>query len=434
MFALILPLMLSACDLGTHFAKPDAWTESAVDFAVDHQKDGFGFASQKRDIVNCMKRGACTWHGLEVWEARIYYGVDGATQVEMSLYNRGDDKGSDGLDSAGLKKLLDDIAAKAQPGGKIGSNPEKKKLKTGGYQFSKKWNKGDCDVDLVWGVDGVKAKELTADYVRVTMHPKGGAKVKASVKSGGIVSKTKAKSHVKKNADGDVWIDGVPMVDQGQKGYCAAATSERVLRYYGFTIDEHEIAQAAGTTARGGTSIAEMKDAVKAVGSKCRLGYQEIVTMTGSFQDIEKDIELYNKTAKTEGESEISLRSFMHGNSVNVGEIIEAMKPKVVKKMRMKDFRYKKFMTGVKAQVDQGIPVFWGVTLGMFPEPGLPQAAGGHIRLIIGYVERKDPKTKKTEIKEILYTDSWGAGHELKRMPADWAFAITHDAFFLKPL
>ena len=434
MLALILPLMLSVCDLGTHFAKPDAWTESAVDFAVDYQGDGFGFASQKRDIVNCMKRGACTWHGLEVWEARIYYGPDGATRVEMSLYNRGDDRSSAGLDSESLRKLLDDIAAKAQPGGKIGSNPEKKKLKTGGYQFSKKWNKGDCDIDLVWGVDGVKAKDLTADYVRVTMHPKGGAKEKSSAKSGGIVSKTKAKSHVKKNADGDVWIDGVPMVDQGQKGYCAAATSERVLRYYGFTIDEHEIAQAAGTTARGGTSIDEMKEAVKAVGSKCRLGYQDIVTMTGSFQDVEKDIEQYNKAAKTEGEGELSLESFMRGNSVNVGEIYAAMKPKVVKKMRMKDFRFKKFMTGVKAQVDQGIPIFWGVTLGMFPEPGLPQAAGGHIRLIIGYVERKDPKTKKTEIKEILYTDSWGAGHELKRMPADWAFAITHDAFFLKPL
>ena len=406
MLALILPLMLSACDLGTHFAKPDAWEESAVDFAVDHQKDGFGFASQKRDIVNCMKRGACTWHGLEVWEARIYYGADGATRVEMSLYNRGDDRGSVGLDSEGLKKLLNAIAAKAQPGGKIGANPEKKKLKTGGYQYSKKWNKGDCDIDLVWGVDSVKEKDLTADYVRVTMHPKGGAKVKASTKSGGIVSKTKTKAHVKKNSDGDVWIDGVPMVDQGRKGYCAAATSERVLRYYGFTIDEHEIAQAAGTTARGGTSISDMKEAVKE----------------------------YNKAAKSEGESEISLNSFMCGNSVNVGEILAAMKPKVVKKMRMKDFRYKKFMTGVKAQVDQGVPVFWGVTLGMFPEPGLPQAVGGHIRLIIGYVEGKDPKTKKTEIKEILYTDSWGAGHELKRMPADWAFAITHDAFYLKPL
>ena len=79
----------------------------------------------------------------------------------------------------------------------------------------------------------------------------------------------------------------------------------------------------------------------------------------------------------------------------------------------------------VKASVDQGMPVFWGVTLGKFPERGIPQAAGGHMRLIIGY----NPKTH-----EILYSDTWGAGHELKRMAEDRAFAITHDAFYLRPL
>ena len=137
MLALIIPLMLSVVDLGDHFAKEDAWTESAVDFAVEHQKDGFGFASQKRDIVNCMGRGHCTWRGLDVWEARIFYAAEGATRVEMSMYNRGDDKGSSGLNSVELGKLLDDIASKAQPGGKIGSNPEKKKLRTGGFQLSR---------------------------------------------------------------------------------------------------------------------------------------------------------------------------------------------------------------------------------------------------------------------------------------------------------
>ena len=48
---------------------------------------------------------------------------------------------------------------------------------------------------------------------------------------------------------GDVFVDNVPMVDQGQKGYCAAASAERVLRYYGVEIDEHQVAEAAGTTA-----------------------------------------------------------------------------------------------------------------------------------------------------------------------------------------
>ena len=47
------------------------------------------------------------------------------------------------------------------------------------------------------------------------------------------------------------------------------------------------------------------------------------------------------------------------------------------------------------------------------------------VRLIIGY-------NQKTH--EILYTDSWGVGHELKRMPEDRAFAITREVFFLRPL
>jgi hypothetical protein len=71
------------------------------------------------------------------------------------------------------------------------------------------------------------------------------------------------------------------------------------------------------------------------------------------------------------------------------------------------------------------VPVLWGVTLGLYPEPGLPQSGGGHMRLIIGY---------NAKTHEILYSDTWGAGHELKRMGEDKAFAMTHDAFFLRPL
>ena len=424
--ATVIPLMLSVCDLGEHFSRPDAWRESAVDFAVDHQSDGFGFASQKRDIVNCMGRGKCTWHGLDVWEARIYFDAGGAKRVELSLYNRGDDRDAGGMDAAELRALLAAAAAKAQPGGKIGQNPEKKKLRNGGFRYSKRWDRGDNVVELTWGVDGAKAKSQTADFVRVTLSPHDAKKPGTAAKSvSGAAAKAKVRSHVKKNADGDVWVDGVPMVDQGKKGYCAAATSERVLRYYGFNIDEHEIAQSAGTTAHGGTSMSDMVETVRTVGSKCHLGFSSILSMAGDMRSIEREVEQYNKAAKGEGAPTLSLDQFTVGNTIHVGEMFAAMRPKVVKKMRVKDSRYKKFLAGVRTQVDQGIPVFWGVTLGMFPEPGLPQTRGGHMRLIIGY---------NAETHEILYTDSWGAGHELKRMPEDWAFAITHDVFFLKPL
>ena len=416
MFALILSLLLSACDLGTHFSKPDSWTESAVDFAVDHQKDGFGFASQKRDIVNCMKRGACTWHGLEVWETRIYYGADGATRVEMSLYNRGDDKGSDGLDSEGLKKLLDDIAANAQPGGKIGSNPEKKKLKTGGYQFSKKWNKGDCDIDLVWGVDSVKEKDLTADYVRVTMHPKGGAKVKASAKSGGIVSKTKAKSHVKKNADGDVWIDGVPMVDQGQKGYCAAATVARIMGYYGYDfLDQHQIASWAKSDADRGTNE-KMLDAIAGVlHDRYKLVYREV---PGSVNDFFKLVEDYNKAAKRLKRPEVSLKPMPGTRVIDAGAVWRQFQPDVLREARTRNqTRNNLFFDNIRKSIDAGVPVIWSAMLGLVPEdPPLPQAFGGHMRLIIGYNQRE---------RTILYTDSWGAKHERKTMKLEDAIMIT---------
>ena len=61
--------------------------------------------------------------------------------------------------------------------------------------------------------------------------------------------------------------------------------------------------------------------------------------------------------------------------------------------------------------------MLWSVRLGLVAEqPSLPQTSGGHMRLIIGYNEKTG---------EILYSDSWGAGHEMKRMTLDHAFGIT---------
>lgn len=427
--AAALPILLATFDIGEAFKEPAAWEESAVDFAVDHAKDGFKFADARRDAVVCMKRGVCTWHGIDVWEARVHYGASGggATRIELSLYNRGDDHAGSGLTEVAFKGIQERVAAALEPS-KPGI-PEKKKLRNGGFRHAQSWSKCDPMAELTWGTTGGKAQDREIDFVRLTLLPKNAAanaQKKAGKSGGGTATKIRAiKANIRKNDSGDVWIGGVPMVDQGQKGYCAAAVAERVLRYYGKDIDEHEIAQMAGTTAQGGTSVSEMIETVKAVGSKCRLGFNTIVSMSGSVGDIEKELDQYNRAAKPMKEKELTLAQFTEGNMIRVGEMRKAMKPKVLRRMRTKDPRFKKFLAGIKKQVDLGIPVFWGVTLGYYPEPEIPQASGGHMRLIIGY----NPQTK-----EILYTDTWGAGHELKRMPEDWAFTITHDAFFLRPL
>lgn len=425
-FLLGVLFFCGAFDLGTLFAEKSAWEQSAVDFAVENSKYGFTFASQNRDIVNCLKRGTCKWHGIDVWESRIYYSDDVVSRVEMSLYNRGDDKSGENIKADELMELLNSIAGKVSPGATI-KDSTKIKLPAGGYHFSKKYENADPSVEITWGVNSVKKKEMIAHFVRVALYRKQQSHIKRRVKKpvSGVAAKSKIKQNVTKNNIGDVWIQNVPMVDQGQKGYCAAAVAERVLRYYGNNIDEHEIAQMAGTQARGGTSVSSMKETVREMGIKYRLGFQDVVSLSGSFKDIREEIDMYNKAAKALDEEELSFNSFVHGNMINVGDIHKSMKPKVLKRMRIKDFRYKKFLSSVKTQVDAGVPMIWGVTLGIFPEPGIPQVFGGHMRLIIGYNQKK---------KEILYSDTWGAGHELKRMPEDWAFIITHDAFFLRPL
>ena len=424
--------LLAALDLGTLFSQRESWTGRSDFFAVEHAKEGFSFASKDREIVNCLRHDTCTWFGLQVWEAKVFFDRSGdeerVSRVELSLYNRGD-AGSATIDRKELQSKIDTVAGRLAPGERKAPTPEKTTLKNGGLQFRRAFAKCDPAAELMWGLSAADDNKVRdVEFLRLTLMPKCEVKAKSSSaakRAAGKEGKYKAKDNVAKSPNGDVYIDNVPMVDQGQKGYCAAAVAERVLRYYGIRIDEHEIAQQTGTRARGGTSVAKMKNVIMAIGEKNGLGFQDIVSMAAGVGDIEEEIARYNKAAKVEKKPSISLDQFTHGNRINVSDMIDAMDPKVIFRMRQKDPRLKKFLAGVRQQVNLGVPVFWGVTLGIYPEKGVSmQSTGGHMRLIIGYNEKK---------KEILYTDTWGEGHELKRMPEDWAFAITHDAFFLKP-
>lgn len=426
MFAAVL---LAILDLGALFSEKAAWTDKAEFFAVEHAKEGFVFASEERDIVNSLRHDTCVCWGLPVWESKVYFDKSGDEEkiirVELSLYNRGDAKTP--LFTEGLKEKLAVLAKYLVPKGRTESPVEKTKLKSGGFSYRRPYANGDLSAEAAWGLSGPSnQKDRVVEYLRLTLFAKDvSSALRGTKRPAGKATSVKLKENVTKSPNGDVFVGNVPMVNQGQKGYCSAAVSERVLRYYGNRIDEHEIAQQAGTTAEGGTSVSAMKEVVRSVGEKNGLGFQSIVSMFYGMGDIEEEVARYNKAAKIEKKPELSLAAFTRDHTVYVGELRAAMEARVVYQMRQKDARFKKFSAGVRQQVNLGIPIFWGVTLGIFPERGVnPQTQGGHMRLIIGYNDKK---------KEILYTDSWGEGHELKRMPEDWAFAITDDAFFLKP-
>jgi hypothetical protein len=80
--------------------------------------------------------------------------------------------------------------------------------------------------------------------------------------------KKKIAGNVLRINNGDVRLKNIPMVDQGLKGYCAVATAERILRYYGIRVDSHELAQIAATDKVRGTSWGSMMQAIEKVANR----------------------------------------------------------------------------------------------------------------------------------------------------------------------
>jgi len=75
---------------------------------------------------------------------------------------------------------------------------------------------------------------------------------------------------------GDRLIQDIPLVDQGDKGYCAVASGERLLRYMGIPVDSHQLVDLARTDKRGGTTEDGMDHAMRVIATKNRRSYRRI--------------------------------------------------------------------------------------------------------------------------------------------------------------
>lgn len=192
--------------------------------------------------------------------------------------------------------------------------------------------------------------------------------------------------NVTKSANGDVFIKGIPMVDQGPKGYCVVASVQRLFEYYGIPADQHQIAQVAGTDAKKGTSTLAMAEALGKIDYRFKTRFKILAMSTGQqLVDVEE-------------------------RKMTIG----------------KPVRGAQFAKMIHQYIDDGVPLLWGLALGIYPEePAIAQqAGGGHMRMIIGYNDKTG---------HILFSDSWGAGHELKRMTLDNAYKATHGLFAMSP-
>ncbi len=192
--------------------------------------------------------------------------------------------------------------------------------------------------------------------------------------------------NVRQDDNGDVWIDNIPMVNQGPKGYCAPATFERAMRYMNVPADMYLLATAA-TTAGGGTNTQLLaKDAKRIVRSKARR-IKDISLGSGlKIRDVKsyidegvpvlwqmRSLKAYNKIANERTKERTSITDFEAW-----AETIQNEADETVGQLRRED--------------------------------------NHHICLIIGYNE---------ETNELAVSDSWGPQYELRWVHTEIAAAVT---------
>ncbi len=432
----------AAFDALGYFRDPAAWSKAPDAFLIENRPYGFRFLDAERTTAASTERGKIVFGRFAVYETRVFWKDSAIRRVEVSIYNKGDAEGfvtKEAFEST-VRDLSEFIARdfgapEHAPDAKPAPRKVVKRLLWKGRSplLQLEWAYVEPHTDRETGFRVAYAPE----YIRVVVVPKTGQAVADNASLTGRSMLVKAKSlrqlreNIVRNSKGDVVIENVPMVDQGQKGYCAAASAERILRYFGLDVDQHQVAQLAETSARGGTSIEGIVEAVTAIGKSYSLDQKNLIASDAgkTFQESQtfRDLKDYNAAAKRAKKPQVDWQDYTFGHTVDVSAIWKALDPEVLLESRLRRNQdFTKFLGYVKTHVDAGVPLFWSCLVGLYPEVPDIGANGvfGHMRLVIGYNARTH---------EILYSDSWGPNHALKRMPEKQAWAMTKGLLVLKP-
>ena len=399
------------------------WNLSPDEFMAAQEGRDFRFLSQQDKSTIQSDSQALAFLDLRVWEAIVRFRKNVLDEITLSLYNRGD---AEELSEMKFQELLQSIEKKLNDWvGKKGV-PLKDLARTMRIKLkSEVWIKKPYRLDLEWSFTPKDRSAFLAEFIRLKItkaNPSFNPETMLITRTDDrpqIVSSFDLKAHVKRSENGDVFLEGIPMVDQGDKGYCAVATAERILRYYGRPIDQHDIAQMAQTSASEGTPQSEMLEALRRITRR-----QELQIKVHEDLSAKKFVEMimeYNRIAKKRKLTRVIIR----GQGVDAEDIYRQMSMDIFKEIRIKKTAdFEDFKTKIIQYINVGIPLAWGVIVGKVVEKPPTPFLGHHMRLILGY-------NRKTN--EIIYTDSWGPGHEFKRMSLEDAWTITLTLYTVEP-
>jgi hypothetical protein len=402
-------LWLSALALHAHgqaldafLSSPDLWQTPRADFVEQHRGLSFYWLADSHDHAESHSKGL-TLFSAPVCQVDASFEGEKLSALTISIYNRGDagDMDKDQM-TALMQRCNVGLTALTQVQPVVPDQKASDAVKVWAFAWQTPITKYLLEYSFT---KEVKSRNIPfrAEFIRLQITPVEKPKtfMAAALASASPQARFDGPSHVKKDPSGDVRIETVPMVDQGQKGYCVVATAERVMRYYGVPVDEHELAELANTSASVGTSTVAMFDSLKKLSNRLRVKIRTIDSPAMNVRQILDLISEYNRLTR-HGKRGPEIPD--PGRMLDMQEICFQMKPDLLKEARTHNkAEVTRFQKEVQDHIDQGIPVLWSVMLGIVPETKPYHGMGGHMRLIIGY---------NMGTNEVLYSDSWGPGHE----------------------
>ena len=314
---------------------------------------------------------------IKVEEAVVEFVNGKAARSTISFYNRGD---SGDITVADFERIFKTIG---QGLGQVLKVAPKRQLNSANAALPVTgwmWTSPQAIALLEYNEYNTPGRVTKPEFLRLKLAAPSQADFTMGKMVTGVQSMELAK-RVTKGTEGDIYITGVPMVDQGAKGYCVAASCQRLFEYLRIPCDQHEMAQLVNVDAESGANIFAMQKSLAKIDERFKVSFKPLVNPT-----------LY----------------YSNNGKRRVSE--------------------KEFTSLVKEYANKGIPLLWALELGKAAEipplPGSGQTRGGHMRMIIGYNDAK---------KQVIFTDSWGAGHELKRMALLDAYDVTIGLFSMAP-
>jgi len=257
--------------------KATAWTTSSADFQKNNGSKGMyrWNSAQKKSMHYATYRTKKALYFLDwrITEADFNFKNDQLSSMSLNLYNKtcATNK-SLATNKNAFFKFLKKVRGSLNTFCKKKHTKISVKLINSARCQSCVWNSPNTYIVFKWSFDGSNRYNFIANYATVYIYKDKqffDQQSKASVSS-----LTELKALIKVDKDGTRHIQ-IPMVDQGQRGYCVVACAERILKYYKVNIDQHILAQAASTSNRG-TRATEIQSAMKRVGSKCNFHVKEL--------------------------------------------------------------------------------------------------------------------------------------------------------------